>query len=231
MNNVDLRGDSITTVINTAVVDANGNQTIQSDRYYYGQDANGNYGFIGANGQIYSRNNQFVNNLTTALADLRGGAKGQALVNDLMTSTSVVNIAQGGRNVAGQNGDYITWNPNSTMGGMNTMGNENRPSYIGLGHEMAHIQDTWKGTIDNSTWVTEGGVAIPNSEKYATHVENQLRSENNIPLRTHYGIDASSGTRVGLESTRIIRGGVSSFYMQSNGTVRGIPLLRTPYRY
>lgn len=97
---------------------------------------------------------------------------------------------------------------------------------------MAHIQDTWNGTIDNSPWVTVGNVTIPNSEKYATHIENQLRAENGIPLRTHYGIDASSGTRVGLESTRIIRGRTSMFYRQSNGvSPNGIPLLPTPFVY
>jgi hypothetical protein len=82
-------------------------------------------------------------------------------------------------------------------------------AYAEQEHEMAHIQDTWNGTIDNSTWVTVGGTSIPNAEKYATHVENQLRAENGIPLRTHYGIDASTGTRVGLESTRIIIQGTS----------------------
>jgi hypothetical protein len=197
----------------------------------YGQDANGNYGFIGANGQIYSGNNTHLNSLTTALGNLRtGGNAGNALVSDLMNSTNTVQIVPGS-NAADPGGTFIRWNPNSTTGGMNAMGNENRPSYIGLGHEMAHIQDTWNGTINNSTWVTDGGVAIPNSEKYATHIENQLRAENGIPLRTHYGIDASSGTRVGLESTRIVSGGVSTFYTQPNGSVRGITLLPTPYVY
>lgn len=100
---------------------------------------------------------------------------------------------------------------------MNTAGNETRPAYIGLGHEMAHIQDTWNGTIDNSTWVTFPGVSIRNAEKYATHVENQLRAENGIPLRTHYGIDVSTGTRAGLENTRIIIPGttMSNRYTQS----------------
>lgn len=79
---------------------------------------------------------------------------------------------------------------------------------------------------------TVGGVTIPKSEKYATHIENQLRVENGILLRTYYGIDVSSGTRVGLESTRIIRGRTSLFYRQSNGvSSTGIPLLQTPFIY
>ena len=227
INNVDLRGDSITTVINSTVTNPDGTTRIQSDSYYYGQDANGNYGFIGSNGQIYSGSDTYVNSLTTALNDLRsGGDVGKSLVGDLVSSTKTVQIAQGRDNKADPNGTYIKWSPNSTTGGMNEKGTEARPAYIGLGHEMAHIQDTWNGTIDNSTWVTVGGVSIPNAEKYSTHVENQLRAENGIPLRTHYGIDASSGTRMGLESTRIIRGRMSLFYIQYYS-----PTLITPFIY
>ena len=210
----------------------NGTTSISSSTYYYGQDANGNYGFIGSNGQVYSGNDTYLNNLTTAINNLRvGGNVGNTLVSDLMSSTNRVQIVRG-NNTADINGAFIKWNPNSTAGGINAIGSENRPSYIGLGHEMAHIQDVWNGTIDNSTWVTAGGVAIPNSEKYATHIENQLRAENGILLRPHYGIDASTGTRVGLESTRIVRGVTSLFYWKSNGIApNGIPLLSTPFIY
>lgn len=151
-------------------------------------------------------------------------------MSDLVSSTKNVQIAQG-KNTADPNGTCIKWNPNSTTGGMNQIGTESRPAYIGLGYEMAHIQDIWKGTIDNNTWVTVGGTAIPNAEKYATHIENQLRAENNISLRTHYGIDASSGKRAGLESTRIINGNSSLFYKQSGKSPTGIPLLSTQFFY
>ena len=232
INAIDLRGDSITYIINSTMTNPNGTTSISSSTYYYGQDANGNYGFIGSNGQVYSGNDTYLNNLTTAINNLRvGGNVGNTLVSDLMSSTNRVQIVRG-NNTADINGAFIKWNPNSTAGGINAIGSENRPSYIGLGHEMAHIQDVWNGTIDNSTWVTAGGVAIPNSEKYATHIENQLRAENGILLRTHYGIDASTGTRVGLESTRIVRGVTSLFYWKSNGIApNGIPLLSTPFIY
>jgi len=232
VNYVDVNGDSITYIINYTITNPDGTTRISSSSYYYGQDVDGTYGFIGSNGQIYSGSNTYLSSLTTALDNLRtGGNIGNALVNDLMNSTNTVQVVQGS-NAADPNGTYIRWNPNSTTGGINAMGNENRPSYIGLGHEMAHIQDTWNGTIDNSTWVTVGEIAIPNSEKYATHIENKLRAENNIPLRTHYGIDASTGTRIGLESTRIVRGGTSLFYRQSNGVApNGIPLLSTSFIY
>ena len=232
VNAVDLRGDSITTIVNTAITNPDGTTSLQSTQYYYGQNSSGTYGFIDGSGNLYSGTDAFVNSLTTALNDLRtGGNVGSALVSDLVSPTKNVQIAQG-KNTADPNGTYIKWNPNSTTGGMNQIGTENRPAYIGLGHEMSHIQDIWKGTIDNNTWVTVGGTAIPNAEKYATHIENQLRAENNISLRTHYGINISSGKRVGLESTRIINGNLSLFYNQSNGkSPMGVPMLSTPFFY
>jgi len=232
INHIDINGDSIWVTVNSTVNNADGSTSIQRDRYYYGQDANGDYGFLDTNGSIYSGNDKFVGQLTTALGGLRdGGTVGSTLISDLVSSTKNVQIAQGSNN-ADPNGTYIKWDPNSTTGGMNQIGTENRPAYIGLGHEMAHIQDIWEGTIDNATWVTVGRFTILNAEKYATHIENQLRAENNISLRTHYGIDANSGRRVGLESTRIINGNSSLFYNQSNGkSPVGIPLLPTPFFY
>jgi RHS repeat-associated protein len=234
VNAVDLRGDSITTIVNTIITNPDGTTSLQSTQYNYGQNPSGTYGFIDSSGNLYSGTDAFVNSLTTALNDLRtGGNVGSALVSDLVSSTKNVQIIQG-KNTADPNGTYIKWNPNSTEGGINPIGTVYRPAYIGLGHEMAHIQDIWKGTYDNTTWIAVGGFTIPNAEKYATHIENQLRAENNISLRTHYayGIDASSGKRVGLESTRIINGNLSLFYNQSNGkSPMGIPLLSTPFIY
>jgi RHS repeat-associated protein len=232
VNYVDLRGDSITTIVNATITNPDGTTSLQSTRYHYGQNSSGAYGFIDGSGNLYSGTDVFVKSLTTALDDLRtGGNVGSALVSELASSTKNVQIVQG-KNTADPNGTYIKWNPNSTTGGINQIGTEYRPAFIGLGHEMAHIQDIWKGTIDNNIWVNVGGTAIPNAEKYATHIENQLRAENNISLRTHYGIDAISGRRVGLESTRIINGNLSLFYNQSNGkSPIGISLLSTPFIY
>ena len=226
MRNVDLRGDTITTIINTVVTNPDGTTSIQHNTYQYKQDVNGNYGFVDANGQMYSGSDQFVVNLTSALNSLQtGGSAGKSLVNNLMNNSKSVEIVKG-RNTADSNGSFIKWNPNSTTGGMNENGTETRPSYIGLGHEMAHIQDIWNGTVDNSAWVTVNGINIPKSEQYATHVENLIRSENKVPLRTHYGIDASSGTRLGLESTRIIQQGTrSSIYFTYPMSILPVPFV------
>lgn len=224
VNNIDLRGDSITTVV-TSIVNASAVNTT----YYYGQDANGNFGFIDSNGQIYSGGDQFVTSLTTALGDLRSGVKGNALVEDLMNSTKTVQIANYSGNKADPNGKYVLWNPASTNGGPDQTGSTTRPAYIGLGHEMGHIQDVWNKTYDASTWTkitdAQGNtINIPNAEKYSTHVENQLRSEHGISLRTHYSH--------GVNSTRILQPGTNqSLFYKRTVTIRGITVPTTPYIY
>lgn len=69
---------------------------------------------------MYTGGDQFVGNLTTALGNLRSGAKGQALVDDLTNSTSIVQIGKtrgSQTNGADPNGTYILWDPSSTTGG------------------------------------------------------------------------------------------------------------------
>lgn len=89
---------------------------------------------------------------------------------------------------------------------------------------MAHIEDVWKGTYDASEWVSIEGKEISNAEKYATHVENQLRSEHNIPLRTHYVS--------GYNSTRIIKEGTyQSLFYKRTVTIGGVTVQTTPYIY
>jgi len=224
INRIDINGDTISTVVTTMVDGVATNTT-----YYYGQNAEGNYGFIDSNGQMYSGDNEFVNGLTTALGELRGGANGAELVEDLMGSKENVRMARGKSNKADPEGKYILWDPSSTDGGPDEKGDTNRPAYIGLGHEMGHIQDVWNGTYDGSTWVTvtnEQGqsVNIPNAEKYATHVENQLRSEHRLPLRTHYS--------PGVNSTRILipHTNMSLFYKRIVG-INGVTVPTTPYMY
>ncbi len=228
VNFVDVNGDSIW----VSVVNQN---TKTIDKYYWGTDSNGKQGFLDANKNLYTGNDQFVLDLTANITDLSSKSFGKSLVSDLSASTNNLTIAKSrdGENKADVNGTYILWEPKNTNGGISDGGGTSRPSFIGLGHEMAHIQDTWNKTIDNTTWVTIGSQTIPNSEKYATHVENQIRSEHNIPLRTHYGIQmVMGGIKMGLESTRIVFSGFSLFYKQYNCiSPNGSLLPPIPFRY
>ena len=92
--------------------------------------------------------------------------------------------------VAGSGG-VIKWSPNATSGGLNTAGKTERPSFIILGHELlGHGLNSKRGLADYST---VPGFTFTRDENFATHVENQLRSEYNLPLRTHYGLNAAGG--------------------------------------
>lgn len=193
---IDVNGDSIWVSISTTVIGANGESTIQTTNYYYGQDANGTWGFIDPSGNLYSGNNQFVNDVSSSLSSLQsGGNAGNALVLGLAGSSDNVMILQSnGGNSEFQDPNnpqydsYVRYNPNasSPFQGQN---------YVSLGHELAHTQDRFNGTLDQNTWfnvTNQSGQSqsIPYAEIYATHIENQIRSENGLPLRTHYAVDA-----------------------------------------
>ncbi len=212
VNYVDVNGDSIWVSVYNQNTKAN-------DHYYYGKDANGNQGFLDSSGNIYSGNNEFVSDLTTALSELGSESFGESLVNDLANSKKKVTIANSrdGRNNADPDGTYILWSSKNTEGGMSENGTTSRESFVGLGHEMGHIKDIWDGTIDNSTWMVVDGTKIQRSDIYATHVENQIRAEHRMPLRTHYALlRGSSGINIGYEPTRLILNSNSLYYNKFN---------------
>ncbi len=80
---------------------------------------------------------------------------------------------------------FIHWNPFNPDGGENVLGETLRPYYIGLGHELFHIEDYWNGTLDYNLWYIdeETNSYIPNAELNAIKFENKLRQESGIPLR------------------------------------------------
>jgi hypothetical protein len=120
-------------------------------------------------------------------------------------------------NTAGSTGSggTIYWNANSTRGGLDLTGGTTRPAYIGLGHEMGHASDSNQGLLHYGSMDKNGNV-IPNSytsvmgtynyehngllksEWRAVYRENLIRVQAGIPLRTHYGINMTTGTPVGM---------------------------------
>ena len=63
------------------------------------------------------------------------------------------------------------------------------PFWLDVAHELAHRQDL---ILDNKTAISEWlrhpdtGEIIPKTEQYATKVENQIRADFGMSLRTHY---------------------------------------------
>ena len=187
-------------------------------------------------GSMYSGGDKFIGQVETALSDLRSGKVGTDLVNDLM-GTNNTEIVQSSRNVADdQKGAYVLWNPSGTTSAPDQNGSSQRPSYIGLGHELAHVQDIWKSKINRNTWQTVtdlngNPVSILNAEIYSTHMENRLRSEHGLPLRVSYGVGPNGSVD---SSTRIIRSGTSqSLYYDQNGktTYKILGRKQTPFTY
>lgn len=169
INAIDLRGDTITTMID-------------GDSYYWGK-VDGKYGFIGSDGALYSGKDKYAKSLTKALNKLRSKNTGRELVDFLANSeTRTVDIKDRASNSATTDGNTIYWNDS------NKNPYASRPGFIGLGHEMAHTQDQWNGTLDLGIWHTIPGSTkvVRNAEKYATHMENQIRAEHGKSLRTHY---------------------------------------------
>ena len=151
----EVAGDSI----KIAVITRGANNEAVTQNLHWGQDANGNNGFIDiATGNAYKGNDQLVANVTGALNNLiNGGNAGSTLVNDLASdqNNSVQIIGTNGGNGADENnGNWVRWNSANVNGSPDNDPNNNnqRPSYIGLGHELAHVRDVWDGGADQTAW-------------------------------------------------------------------------------
>ena len=168
--------------------------------YYHGGDNDG---------KEYSGKNKFVASVNEALIAIEtGGEEGEALVSFLADNeNNQVEIARSkGGNFARSSGKAIGFNPSSKNGGLDEEGNTSRPSFIGLAHEMDHIQDSWNGTQDDSFWFfykktnKKTGKKYTTSktfkEVYASFVENKIRKENGLPLRAYYSPTVNSKTRI-----------------------------------
>ncbi|THV62046.1 hypothetical protein EK417_06440 [Chryseobacterium candidae] len=98
-----------------------------------------------------------------------------------------------------------------TTSGINT---ENSPLYATIAHEMGHVYG----------YFALGERAVPDerfgnttAEIYGTHVENIVRAETGLPLRTHYKtIIDGVGKKFPSEGSRLIDSAGSSIYYDSN---------------
>lgn len=109
---------------------------------------------------------------------------------------------------------------------MTTNGAESMLLFLTIAHEMAHGKDKiLNGNAATTPWVvTPQGKTLTTSEKYVTHIENQIRSENGLPLRTHYAIDKITGQ--GWEKTELLNpNGASKFFEQTKAIDASLPLI------
>ena len=169
-------------------VDYNGGKLTNTDGSAYGGKVKG-----------------FLKKAVAGLDKLSAKTAGKNLVNDIVNSKETVNIIKGSNSFTANDKatgmtNVVRWDPSNKNGGPDASLNQNRPAFIGFGHELAHAQDQIiDGKIDYSTWyTTSGGVNIPKAEMYSTHIENLLRAENGINLRAFYSIGQNAaGAPVG----------------------------------
>ena len=148
------------------------------------------------------------------LQDVRSGATGKSLVNDIVNSTSTVNITKGANTFSAYDKDskmssFVRWDPSKTDGGPDASLNTNRPAFIGLGHELAHALDQIvDNKIDYSAWYTPTGATrpVPRAELFSSHIENLIRAENKFSLRAFYSLGQNAAGAIIGEGRILIPG-------------------------
>ena len=164
--------------------------------YDYKKGNDGSYGFYNSLGELYEGPNSFIFDLTVALEEIQNGDFGKIFISDLVNSENVVTVEYTESNGFNPNNNTANWNPDSNEGGISKLGNNgyttSRPSYIGLGHELGHAADKFYGKYDESTWFLTINKVIDRTEIYACQIENMIRFEHNISLRTHYAYSEDS---------------------------------------
>ncbi len=210
---------------------------------YEWRDYQGAWGFYDNNNALYAGNNTFIGQLSGALTGLMNGGKaGFNLVSGLANHSNVVTLMYSDRSGADSQ-NQLGWNPtgvrrNGSLEAVPTTAGMSNDPMVTLGHELGHVDYNWNvgnsATWFNMTVADKNGNPtqhpISTSEIYTTHIENQLRSENNLPLRTYYGVDPAGngiGPRIIVLST-----GASRFY-NSQGVTNYRPVRRgvAPYIY
>ena len=172
------------------------------------------YGFYDANGNLYSGNTKFVNELTSALSEIQSVPEGQSVVSELMSSQHTFEIREGIQNgfIAKKpyysqikrinpnatkfgSGGYIIWNPSNTIGGPDEIYNHKRDAYIGLAHEFGHGSSANKGTYNLEPYQPNNPDQelrkVTKDEYNAIKFENQIRKSKGLLLRKAHSIDSN----------------------------------------
>ena len=178
-----------------------GGNVINYEKYSY-KMVNGEYAFYDNFDNKYKGGNTYLTNLQSSLSVLSQGDNELNIINEL-SGVYNVEIKHGYNGIEGNKvGSTISWDSqDENNGGIDINGSSIRPSYIGLGHELAHAVDFKNNTILKGDWVSKSTTTnrIPNFEKYACYVENLLRREHNIPLRKYYSAIGNKGFELGCQ--------------------------------
>ncbi|PWW30650.1 DUF6443 domain-containing protein [Chryseobacterium sp. AG844] len=120
--------------------------------------------------------------------------------------------------------NIIELNP-SDKGVWTTLGNDSKytPLYTTIAHEMGHIYENYALGITSQS-DTRFGPNSTTAEIYGTHVENIVRAESGLPLRTNYGSTCGGSTCIPNDEGRLIdNAGSSIYYNKSGGQISPTP--------
>lgn len=221
VNYIDLNGDSITIVHRTGFLGLGGKETLTYENgSLYNADGSAYTGKVrgylksvmGALGSLNatSEGALLVSELqnSTNMFTIMSGSSNRFAANSMSRAGANLSEVQAiTGNTAGSTGSggTIYWNASSTRGGLDLTGSTSRPAYIGLGHEMGHASDANLGLLHYSRDFTNAAGStyfstyngLLKSEWRAVYRENLIRGQAGISLRTHYGIDMTTGTPIG----------------------------------
>ncbi len=219
IKNIDVNGDSILVTHNTGFLGLGKKETLV---YNNGQLSN-------RDGSSYSgKVKGFLKHTVSDLNKLsKGGAAGSSLVGFFNNTKNNVTISSGsgGNSTTGKS---ISFNTNKTTGGLDVNGNTNRPTFVGLGHEMFHVMQNTLGTTDRSTWFNtpdpndpSKSLITPKAEINTSNYENRIRAENNIPLRAYYTESVYPGAE-------LLNGNSTAKYPSNDVPTASLPILSPP---
>lgn len=218
---------SIQTSTKVLQTSPDGSSVVLTTVYHFGPDGHGHDVFLDSAGHPYAGTDRFVLRLTEDLRRIeQGGANGRDLIGWLEQDPRITQVARGGLNDADMDlGTYVHWDPDDTAGAPDENGGSYRPAFIGLAHELSHIVDVWRGTVNRKTWKVLPGegdpIEVPYAELYATHIENRIRAENHLPLRVSYAsllFGPEGGRRFADHASLLLRPGTrQSLYFDCQG--------------
>jgi len=177
---IDINGDSLWVTHRTGFLGLGGKETLRyEDGSLYNKDGSAYTGKVKG----------FLGKAVNALNEASSGNAGDNMINELQSSTQNVTVVKSSDgNSYESNINTVKFDPSSQNGGLNTRGLTERPTFIGLGHELAHGLDDVRGTLNLKRIP---GQTFTYAEHFATDMENKMRAEHGLPLRTHYGINAA----------------------------------------
>ncbi|MET3020874.1 DUF6443 domain-containing protein [Flavobacterium hydatis] len=204
----------------TLFIDVNGeyiyiNDPNSSEKYRYqnGQtqhQIDGKWQTIDANTVLPD----FVLNAVAGLNSLENSGKtGKGLIDEFSGEKKDVFLKYSkGKNIA--DGNTIFIDPKSNEKTWTQSGFQESPFFVTLGHELGHVNDPTK---INDSWYKDD---VSRSEIRATHIENKIRSEAGLPLRTHYSslFNKQTNTYSPNPLSTIIDGQGNSVYYNISGS-------------